>query len=118
MFINSQKYDRRLSEPSPKFVTQLQKTQTGLTSYLTPHVIPKEEFVKTLEDSVFYDLENQLQNGIPLSPVNTNYVESSELDMTEIVTQKFDSLRQSDVLSTTDFPDSPTTESTETHINN
>lgn len=99
MFINSQIYDRRLSDSAPKFVIKLEQSQTGLTTFFTPRVIPKDEYVKSLEDSVFYDLENQLQNGIPLSPVNTNFVQPSDIDMTEIVTDKFDSLRQSDVLS-------------------
>lgn len=117
MFINSQNFDRRLSEPSPKFVFQFEKTQTGLTSYLLPRIISKDEFVTTLEDSLFYELENQLQNGIPLSPVNTNYVEPSELDMTEIVTEKFDALRQSDVLSSTESLNTSTTELTETFNN-
>lgn len=114
MFINSQNFDRRLSDPCPKFVTQLEHTKTGLTSYLTPRVIPKDEYVKKLEDSVFYELEHQIQNGIPLSPVNTNFVEPSDIDLSDIVTEKFDALRQSDIIHDQDV----STDQTDTITNN
>lgn len=49
-------------------------TKQGQTNLYQPKQVPKEEFIKTLEDSVFYSLEVQLQNGIPLQPVNTNFI--------------------------------------------
>lgn len=49
-------------------------TKLGQTNLYQPKQVSKEEYVKTLEDSVFYSLEVQLQNGIPLQPVNTNFI--------------------------------------------
>lgn len=49
-------------------------TKQGQTNLYQPIQVSKEEYVKTLEDSVFYSLEVQLQNGISLQPVNTNFI--------------------------------------------
>lgn len=49
-------------------------SKQGQTNLYQPKQVSKEDYVKTLEDSVFYSLEVQLQNGIPLQPVNTNFI--------------------------------------------
>lgn len=46
----------------------------GQTNLYQPKQVTKDEYVKTLEDTVFYSLEVQLKNGIPLQPVNTNFI--------------------------------------------
>ena len=59
-------------------------TKQGQTNLYQPKQVIKEEYVKTLEDSVFYTLEVQIQNGIPLQPVNTNFIPADTEKLGEI----------------------------------
>lgn len=74
MFINSQTFKRVTSERPERYVTTYNTTKQGQTNLYQLKQVSKEEYVKTLEDSVFYSLEVQLQNGISLQPVNTNFI--------------------------------------------
>ena len=74
MFINSQTFKRVNCERPERYVMTYNATHQGQTNLYQPKQVSKEEFVKTLEDSVFYSLEVQLKNGIPLQPVNTNFI--------------------------------------------
>lgn len=49
-------------------------TKQGQINLFQLKQVSKAEYVKTLEDSIFYTLEVQLQNGISLQPVNTNFI--------------------------------------------
>lgn len=62
-------------------------TKQGQTNLYQPKQVTKEEYVKSLEDSVFYSLEVQLQNGIPLQPVNTNFIPADPENLSNLAEQ-------------------------------
>lgn len=62
-------------------------TKQGQTSLYQPKQVLKDEYVKTLEESVFYSLEVQLQNGMPLEPVNTNFIPADSETLANLAEQ-------------------------------
>lgn len=62
-------------------------SKQGQTNLYQPKQVSKEDYVKTLEDSVFYSLEVQLQNGISLQPVNTNFIPADSETLGNIAEQ-------------------------------
>lgn len=62
-------------------------SKQGETNMYQPKQVSKEEYVKTLEDSVFYSLEVQLNNGIPLQPVNTNFIPADSETLSNLAEQ-------------------------------
>lgn len=62
-------------------------SKQGHTNLYYPKQVSKEDYVKTLEDSVFYSLEVQLQNGIPLQPVNTNFIPADSETLSNLAEQ-------------------------------
>lgn len=62
-------------------------TKQGQTNLYQPKQVTKAEYVKTIEDSAFYSLEVQLQNGIPLQPVNTNFIPADTETLSNLAEQ-------------------------------
>ena len=84
MFINSQTFKRVNCERPQRYVMIYNPTKQGQTNLYQPKQVTKEEYLKTLEDSVFYSLEVQLHNGISLQPVNTNFIPADSEKLGEI----------------------------------
>lgn len=84
MFINSQRFIRCFTENPVKYVFTDEVTKNGTHSFFQQKPIPLSEYVKSLEDSVFYTLEVQMKNGIPLTPVNTNFIPADTEQLGEI----------------------------------
>lgn len=84
MFINSQRFKRCFKENPVKYVFTEEVTKNGTHTLFKQKPVPLIDYVKSLEDSVFYSLEVQMKNGIPLTPVNTNFIPADPDQLGEI----------------------------------
>lgn len=84
MFINSQRFKRNFKENPVKYVFTDEVTKNGTHTFFKQKPLPLSDYVKSLEDSAFYTLEVQIKNGIPLTPVNTNFIPADAEQLGEI----------------------------------
>ena len=84
MFINSQRFNRSFKENPVKYIFTDEVTKNGTHTLFKQKPVPVTDYVKSLEDSVFYTLEVQMKNGIPLTPVNTNFIPADSEKLGEI----------------------------------
>lgn len=91
MFINSQKFKRSYKENPVKYIFTDEATKNGTHTLFTQKPILVSEYVRTLEDSVFYTLEVQMKNGIPLTPLNTNFIPADTDKLAELAENIFTS---------------------------
>lgn len=84
MFINSQRFRRCFKENPVKYVFTDEVTKNGTHTFFKKKPVPVNDYVKSLEDSVFYTLEIQMKNGIPLTPVNTTFIPADAEKLGEI----------------------------------
>ena len=84
MFINSQTFKRCFTEHPVKYVFTDEVTKNGTHTLFKQKPVPVSDYVKSLEDSVFYTLEVQMKNGVPLTPVNTNFILADPEELGEL----------------------------------
>lgn len=84
MFINAQRFKRCFKEHPVKYVFTDEVTKNGTHTLFKQKPVPVSDYIKSLEDSVFYTLEVQLKNGVPLTPVNTNFIPADPEQLGEL----------------------------------
>lgn len=105
MFINSQRFKRCFKVNPLKYVFTEAVTKNGTHTFFNYKVVPVQEFVRSLEDSVFYNLEVQMKNGVQLTPVNTNFIPMDTEQLGEIA----EDIITSHIINDTNITDNGTT---------
>lgn len=105
MFINSQRFKRCFKENPVKYIFTDKATLNGTHTLFKQKPVPVTEYVKSLEDSVFYTLEVQMKNGLPLTPVNTCFIPAD----TEILGELAENIITSHIINETNTIENGTT---------
>ena len=115
MFINSQRLNRCFKDKPEKYVFTDVVTKNGTHTFFNSKVVPVNEYIKSLEDSVFYTLEVQMKNGIPLSPVNTNFIPADPAQLGELAEEIITShiINDSNIIENGSTPENSSSEETQ-----